>query len=91
MQVFFQIFYDNFFLNSKPGCENGFFPVRRINFSNSLSADADAKYRTGARLYFDAEKMARDGLLIRDGFHIKVKDSLPLAPYLRGIEPLFSP
>ncbi len=44
--------------------------------------DADAKYRTGARLYFDAEKMARDGLLIRDGFHVKVKDSLPLAPYL---------
>jgi len=44
--------------------------------------DADAEYLTGARLYFDAEKMARDGLLIRDGCHIKVKDILPLKPYL---------
>lgn len=44
--------------------------------------DADAEYLTGARLYFDAEKMAQDGLLIRDGCHIKVKDILPLKPYL---------
>lgn len=44
--------------------------------------DPDAEYTTGARLYFDAEKIARDGLIVRDGFHIKVKDSLPLEPYL---------
>lgn len=44
--------------------------------------DENAKYFTGARLYFDAEKMADDGLLIRDGCHLKVKDKLPLVPYL---------
>lgn len=42
----------------------------------------DAEYLTGARLYFDAQKMARDGLLVRDGCHLKVKDTLPLEPYL---------
>lgn len=44
--------------------------------------DVNAEYMTGARLYFDAERMAGDGLLIRDGCHLKVKDTLPLAPYL---------
>ena len=44
--------------------------------------DIDAEYRTGARLYFDAEKMAKAGLLVRDGAHVKVKDYLPLDPYL---------
>jgi hypothetical protein len=44
--------------------------------------DVNAEYLTGARLYFDAKKMAQDGLLVRDGCHIKVKDFLPLKPYL---------
>lgn len=44
--------------------------------------DADAEYLTGARLYFDAEKMAQVELLIRDGCQIKVKDILPLKLYL---------
>ena len=44
--------------------------------------DTDAEYLTGARLYFDARRMAQDGLLVRDGCHIKVKDTLPLEPYL---------
>ena len=44
--------------------------------------DIDVEYKTGARLYFDAEKIAKDGLLVRDGAHIKVKDFLPLEPYL---------
>lgn len=44
--------------------------------------DTEAEYLTGARLYFDARKMAEDGLLLRDGCHLKVKDSLPLLPYL---------
>lgn len=44
--------------------------------------DVNAPYQTGARLYFDAAKMAADGLLLRDGCHIKVKDALPLSPYL---------
>lgn len=44
--------------------------------------DEDAEYVSGARLYFDAKKMADDGLLIRDGCHLKVKDKLALEPYL---------
>lgn len=44
--------------------------------------DENAEYLTGARLYFDAKRMAQDGLLIRDGCHLKVKDRLPLEPYL---------
>lgn len=44
--------------------------------------DENAEYLTGARLYFDAERMAEDGLLVRDGCHLKVKDTLPLKPYL---------
>lgn len=44
--------------------------------------DTDTEYLTGARLYFDAKRMAQDGLLIRDGCHLKVKDTLPLTPYL---------
>lgn len=44
--------------------------------------DENIEYITGARLYFDAKKIAQDGLLIRDGCHLKVKDMLPLKPYL---------
>lgn len=44
--------------------------------------DTNAEYLTGARLYFDAKRMAQDGLLVRDGCHLKVKDKLPLEPYL---------
>lgn len=47
-----------------------------------LVDDADAPYHSGARLYFDARRMAADGLLIRDGNHLKVKHALPLQPYL---------
>ena len=44
--------------------------------------DVNAEYLTGARLYFDAKRIAQDGLLVRDGCHLKVKDRLPLTPYL---------
>lgn len=50
--------------------------------SGKIVMDIDSEYKTGARLYFDAEKIAKDGLLVRDGAHIKVKDCLPLKPYL---------
>lgn len=48
----------------------------------TLAYDEHAPYRPGARLYFDAAALAHDGLLIRDGCHIKVRDRLPLEPYL---------
>ena len=44
--------------------------------------DAETSYRPGARLYFDAAAIAADGLLVRDGAHVKVRDALPLEPYL---------
>lgn len=47
-----------------------------------IAMDVNAEYLTGARLYFNAEKMAQDGLLVRDGCHLKVKETLPLEPYL---------
>ena len=47
-----------------------------------ICMDPCAEYRTGARLYFDGKQMARDRVLLRDGCHIKVRDCLPLEPYL---------
>lgn len=44
--------------------------------SGFINMDVNAKYHTGVRLYFDARRMAQDGLLIRDGAHIKAKDAL---------------
>ena len=50
--------------------------------NHTLIFDENVEYRTGARLYFDMRKIAADGLLLRDGSEIKVKDHLPIAPYL---------
>lgn len=47
-----------------------------------IEMDWDQPYQPGARLYFDMKRIAEDGLLIRDGSEIKVKDMLPLKPYL---------
>lgn len=44
--------------------------------------DENCEYKTGARLYFDMRRIVSDGLAVRDGAHIKVRDKLPLAPYL---------
>lgn len=53
-----------------------------------LVMDPNARYTPGARLYFDAARIARDGLLIRDGQHLKVRERLPLQPYLLlAVEP----
>lgn len=49
---------------------------------NRIEMDENSEYITGARLYFDMKKIAEDGLLVRDGGEIKVKDNLPLNPYL---------
>ncbi len=35
-----------------------------------------------AVVYFDMRKIANDGLILRDGSEIKIKDSLPIKPYL---------
>lgn len=44
--------------------------------------DTNNKYRTGTRFYFNAGIMAEDGVIIRDGLHIKTEGKLPLKPYL---------
>ncbi len=43
-----------------------------------IEMNPDAEYVAGARMYFDAAKIAADGQLIRDGAHMKVKDILSL-------------
>jgi len=50
--------------------------------SGYIDMDQDKRYQTGARLYFNANAIAQDGLLIRDGGHLKVKNELPLEKYL---------
>lgn len=44
--------------------------------------DMKHEYNTGIRFYFDAKKMAEDGILVRDGLHVKVADKMPIKPYL---------
>lgn len=44
--------------------------------------DKNSEYLTGARLYLDMKKIVEDGLAVRDGYHLKVKEHLPLNPYL---------
>ena len=47
-----------------------------------IVTDKNVEYLTGARLYLDMKKIVEDGLAVRDGAHLKVKDTLPLKPYL---------
>ena len=47
-----------------------------------ITMNPQAEYEPGARLYFDFERIAADGLLVRDGAHMKVREMLPLKPYL---------
>jgi len=51
----------------------------------TIEMDVDVLYTAGARFYFDAEKIANDGLLVRDGAHLKVKDSLAVGKYVLWI------
>lgn len=39
-------------------------------------------YQAGCRFYLDAKKLADDGLLLRDGQHIKVRNEIQLDKYL---------
>ncbi len=45
---------------------------------NRLCYDVNEEYTPGARMYFDAEQLAENGLLVRDGLHYKVRNNLPL-------------
>ena len=45
---------------------------------NEIIMDINSEYEPGARLYFATEEIAKDGKLIRDGLHYKVKNELDL-------------
>jgi len=49
---------------------------------NSIDCDIDTIYKPGVRLYLDAEKLAYDSRLIRDGAHVKVMGEVDLSKYL---------
>ncbi len=50
--------------------------------NGEINTDINQTYVAGARFYLNAKKLARDGLLLRDGAHIKVKDFIDLEKYL---------
>ena len=47
-----------------------------------IDINPNQTYRAGCRFYLNAEKLANDGLLLRDGQHLKVKNEIPLDKYL---------
>lgn len=47
-----------------------------------ISTDVNQRYCAGARFYIDARKLAENGLLLRDGAHVKVRDYIDLGEYL---------
>lgn len=49
---------------------------------HKIDTDINQTYTPGARFYLNAERLAEDGLLLRDGEHIKVKNCIPLENYL---------
>lgn len=49
---------------------------------NRIDVNPNQIYNAGCRFYLDAKKLADDGLLLRDGQHIKVKDKIPLDKYM---------
>lgn len=50
--------------------------------SGYIDMKEEKEYQPGAKLYFDAKTISEDGLLIRDGAHLKVKNELSLEKYL---------
>ncbi|MDY6017995.1 MAG: hypothetical protein SPI97_10315, partial [Oscillospiraceae bacterium] len=47
-----------------------------------IDIDPNQTYRAGCRFYLNAKELANDGMLLRDGQHIKVKNEIPLGKYL---------
>ena len=50
--------------------------------NNKLIFDPNMVYEPGVRIYINAEKLAKDQLLTRDGLHYKVKDEIDLNKYM---------
>ncbi len=49
---------------------------------NCIDVNPNQTYKAGCRFYLDAKKLACNGLLLRDGQHIKVKSEIPLDKYM---------
>lgn len=47
-----------------------------------ILSDINQQYCAGARFYLNAKKLAEDGLLVRDGIHLKVFGKIDLGNYL---------
>ena len=47
-----------------------------------INTDLNQSYIAGARFYLNAKRLAEDGLLLRDGAHIKVRDYIDLEKYM---------
>jgi hypothetical protein len=56
--------------------------VTASKINEKINTDINQSYIAGARFYLDAKKLAMDGLLLRDGTHIKVRDYIDLEKYL---------
>lgn len=50
--------------------------------NGEINTDINQSYVAGARFYLNAQKIAADSLLLRDGAHIKVRDYIDLEKYL---------
>ncbi len=50
--------------------------------NGEINTDVNQSYVAGARFYLNAYKLRDDGLLLRDGAHIKVRDYIDLEKYL---------
>ncbi len=50
--------------------------------NGEINTDVNQSYVAGARFYLNAQKLGDDGLLLRDGAHIKVRDYIDLEKYL---------
>ncbi|MGN1203208.1 MAG: hypothetical protein ACI4RF_07915 [Eubacterium sp.] len=48
----------------------------------TIDTNPNQTYQAGCRFYLNAKKLANDGLLLRDGQHIKVKIEISLDKYL---------
>jgi hypothetical protein len=72
--------YSNYMMFGTGGFYQEIIPLSKQK--GRIDMDVDGFYTAGARLYFNAEQVANDGLLIRDGVHVKIKGRLPLNPYL---------
>ncbi len=56
--------------------------ITASKFNGEINTDINQSYIAGARFYLDAKKLVSDGLLLRDGAHIKVRDYIDLKKYM---------